>query len=177
MRIPFQPAAVYNPVQPYPPFPKTSPYLLEPVIFMKLVSACLAGIPCRFDGNAKTSSAVQDLVSTGRALPLCPEQLGGLPTPRPAAEIQGGNGADVLAGSAKVMTFDGEDVTEQFIKGAEEAANQAVEAGVSEALLKSKSPACGCTRIFDGTHSGRLTDGQGVFAAALEKRGIRIVEI
>lgn len=144
---------------------------------MKLVSACLAGIPCRFDGKAKPLAAAQTLVASGCALAVCPEQVGGLPTPRPAAEITGGDGSDVLAGSARVVTAAGADVTEHFINGARTAAQRAVDAGVDEALLKSKSPACGCTRIFDGTHSGRLKEGHGVFAAALKERGIRVTEV
>lgn len=143
---------------------------------MKAVSACMSGIPCRFDGQAKPTKTALELVERGEAVLVCPEEMGGLPTPRPPAEIVGGDGDDVLDGRAKVLTADGVDVTEEYVRGAQRAADVAEEHGVTSAVLKSKSPACGCSRIYDGTHSGTMVDGRGVFAAELIRRGISVHE-
>lgn len=143
----------------------------------KAISACMAGIPCRFDGQAKLTRAALELVERDEAILVCPEEMGGLPTPRRPAEIVGGDGEDVLLGHAKVLTADGEDVTAQYVAGAKKAADVVEDSKVNSALLKSKSPACGCSRIYDGSHSGTLVDGVGVFAAELKRRGIRVEEI
>ncbi len=105
-----------------------------------LVSACLAGVRCRYDGGACPDPAVVDLVRRGRALPVCPEQLGGLPTPRRPAEIRGGAGADVLEGRARVVTASGADVTDAFLRGAEETLRLARLSGAEGAILKARSP-------------------------------------
>ncbi len=131
---------------------------------MKIVSACLAGIRCRWDGEAKPCQKVVELVKQGKAIPVCPEQLGGLTTPRSVAEKRG----------SKVFTKNGEDVTAQFEKGAEEALKVALLANCSEAIIKSKSPSCGCGKIYDGTFSGKLTSGDGVFTKILKKNNIKI---
>ena len=91
-----------------------------------LVSACLAGVPCRYDGGAKPDAAIVRAVAEGRALPACAEVAGGLPTPRPPAEIRGGDGADVLRGTARVVTEQGADVTAEFVDGARRVADEAV---------------------------------------------------
>lgn len=143
----------------------------------KAISACMAGIPCRFDGQAKLTRAALELVERDEAILVCPEEMGSLPTPRRPAEIVGGDGEDVLLGRAKVLTTDGEDVTAQYVAGAKKAADVVEDSKVNSALLKSKSPACGCSRIYDGSHSGTLVDGVGVFAAELKRRGIRVEEI
>lgn len=137
----------------------------------------MAGIPCRFDGQAKLTRAALELVERDEAILVCPEEMGSLPTPRRPAEIVGGDGEDVLLGHAKVLTADGEDVTAQYVAGAKKAADVVEDSKVNSALLKSKSPACGCSRIYDGSHSGTLVDGVGVFAAELKRRGIRVEEI
>ncbi len=108
----------------------------------------------------------------GKAIPVCPEQLGGLATPRPTAEISGGTGADVLEGRAEVRTSSGADVTDNFTRGAREALSIAKAAGAREAILKAKSPSCGCGLIYDGTFSGRLVEGNGVTAELLIRNGI-----
>lgn len=113
----------------------------------------------------------------GHALPFCPEQLGGLPTPRPAAEITGGDGAAVLDGAARVLTAGGEDVTAAFLRGAQEAVRLAQAADAGAALLRSGSPACGAGRIHDGSFTGRLTAGDGVAAAALRRLGLKLESI
>lgn len=134
---------------------------------MKIVSACLAGVHCRFDCQAKTRNEIADLVTRGEALPVCPEQLGGLPTPRKPAERIGD----------KVIAIDGSDVTQEYVNGAQEALRIAQLCGTTEALLKSKSPMCGTDRIYDGTFSGTTTSGDGVFAELLKKHGIKVTEI
>lgn len=134
---------------------------------MKIVSACLAGVHCRFDCKAKTRTEISDLVTRGEALPVCPEQLGGLPTPRKPAERIGD----------RVMAIDGSDVTQEYVNGAQEALRIAQLCGATEALLKSKSPMCGTDRIYDGTFSGTTTSGDGVFAELLKKHGIKVTEI
>lgn len=142
---------------------------------MIIVSACLAGIKCRYDGKSTPDDKVLKLLSEGKAIPVCPEQLGGCTTPRPATEISGGTGADVLDGKCRVITKDGNDVTEQFIKGAEEVERIAATAGVKKAVLKSRSPSCGCGVIYDGTFSGRRIPGNGVTAELLLRKGIQVV--
>ncbi|MEE9474990.1 MAG: DUF523 domain-containing protein, partial [Candidatus Hydrothermarchaeaceae archaeon] len=126
---------------------------------MRIVSACLAGVKCRWDGDARPCQEVMDLVKQGKAIPVCPEQLGGLPTPRPPAERSNNN----------VFTRDGKDVTLEFKKGAEEALIIAQLANCKEAILKSKSPSCGSGKIYDGTFSGKLVNGNGIFAELLKR--------
>lgn len=139
-----------------------------------LVSACLLGVQSRFDGGSCPREAALDLLRRGIALPVCPEQLGGLPTPRPRAEIRGGDGADVLAGRALVVDEEGRDVTAAFLRGARETVRLAAEAGVKRAVLRSHSPSCGAGAIHDGTFTGRLRLGDGVSAALLRQAGITL---
>jgi len=143
---------------------------------MILVSACLAGINCRYDGRSNRCEAVEKLLASGEALPVCPEQLGGFSTPRPAAEIIGGTGAHVLDGKARVMNKEGKDVTEGFVKGACETLKIARLAGAKKAVLKSKSPSCGLRAIYDGSFTGKLINGSGVTAELLRRNGIKIIE-
>ena len=140
-----------------------------------LVSACLAGLPTRFDGTGSHDDVVAKLVAEGRAVLVCPEVDGGLGTPRPAAEIVGGDGTDVLAGRAQVMTRDGTDVTAAYIRGAEAALDAARASGAKTAILKARSPSCGVDRIYDGTHSRTLKDGVGVTVALLRKSGLTVI--
>lgn len=138
---------------------------------MKLVSGCLCGIHCRHDGGTKEREEIVRLVRQGVAVPVCPEQLGGLPTPRPAAEIDGGDGHDVLAGRAQVLTRDGLDVTEEFVRGAHEVLRLAREMNADEVILKSRSPSCGVDVIV---RDGEAAAGDGVTAALLRREGIRV---
>lgn len=142
---------------------------------MMIVSACLAGCKCRYDGAAKTDPRIVELVEKGLAIPVCPEQLGGLSTPRSPCEIQNGTGADVLAGRAKVLSKDGRDVTEQFLKGAQETLRICRMAGAARAVLKANSPSCGSGAIYDGTFSGSKREGDGVTAALLRESGIQVL--
>jgi uncharacterized protein YbbK (DUF523 family) len=136
-----------------------------------IVSACLAGINCRYDGGNSSSSKIREMVKQGKALPVCPEQLGGLPTPRVPSEIIGGDGKDVLAGSAGVINLAGENVTAEYIRGAFEALNIAKLVSAEKAVLKEKSPACGCRIICRGDS---YVSGMGVCAAVFVNAGIKI---
>ena len=132
---------------------------------MIIVSACLAGVNCKGDGKSSPFQLAIELVGSEEAIPVCPEQLGGLPTPRAPAEKKGD----------RVFTKDGKDVTEEFDKGAAEALKIAQLANCKKAILKSKSPMCGSGEIYDGTFSGKLTVGNGIFAGLLKKNGIKVM--
>jgi uncharacterized protein YbbK (DUF523 family) len=138
------------------------------------VSACLAGRACAYDGSHRAHPQILELVRAGRAVLVCPEEEGGLPTPRPAAEIEGGHGELVLDGTARVVTDAGADVTEVYLEGARLAVERAGAQGCSAAILKARSPACGCGAVYDGTFSRALTAGDGVTAAALRRAGIEL---
>ena len=141
---------------------------------MRVVSACLCGINCKYNGdNNKHEEFVKEL-RDGQVLPLCPEQLGGLTTPRSACEIEGGSGEDVLAGRARVINAAGEDLTVFFIKGAQECLAIMRQAGIDEAVLQRRSPSCGVNKIYDGSFSSHLIAGDGVTAALLRKHGIKV---
>lgn len=140
-----------------------------------LVSACLAGRACRFDGSSNRDDAVARLVAEGRAVLVCPEEDGGLGTPRPPAEIVGGDGHSVLDGTAKVVTEDGRDVTEEYVRGAHVALEAATRCGARTAILKVRSPSCGKGAVYDGSFERRLTKGDGVTAALLKRSGIEVL--
>lgn len=139
-----------------------------------LVSACLLGLCTRFDGGHHRHDAVLALGRDFALVPVCPEQLGGLATPRPPAEIQGGAGGEVLAGTAEVRTQAGEVVTGAFVRGAEAAVAVACLAGAGKAVLKARSPSCGVGETYDGTFSRTLRPGSGVAAARLAAAGVRL---
>lgn len=141
---------------------------------MMLVSACLAGCRCRYDQGSRPYGPVIALVREGKALPVCPEQMGGLPTPRPPAEIVDGDGDDVLEGRARVVSAAGEDVTAQLLAGAREALRLAGAVGAKAAILKERSPSCGSGAIYDGTFRGAVRAGQGVTAALLRRHGVQV---
>ena len=121
---------------------------------MIVISACLGGIACRYDGNDNLVSKNRICCNKKRH-PICPEVLGGLPTPRPSAEIIGGNGDDVLDGKAKVMTKDGEDVTEAFVSGAYKALEQIKNLHPEYIILKERSPSCGSSTIYTENLTGK----------------------
>ncbi|MBP3501636.1 MAG: DUF523 domain-containing protein [Oscillospiraceae bacterium] len=130
-----------------------------------LVSACLLGVRCRYDGKSKPHPAVERLMEQHTLIPVCGEILGGLPTPRVSAERQG----------ARVVTADGCDVTAAYRRGAEEVLRLAERYGCKAAILKERSPSCGSGRIYDGTFTGTLTDGWGVTAELLRDHGICVI--
>lgn len=140
-----------------------------------LLSACLAGIPCTHAAEAKTRAWALTLVAEGRAVTICPEVVGGLPVPRPEAEIAGGEGGDVLDGNARVISVEGEDVTANYLAGADAAISAARSGGVRLAVLKARSPSCGCSAIYDGAFAGRLVPGDGVTTAALKREGLDVL--
>jgi uncharacterized protein YbbK (DUF523 family) len=140
-----------------------------------LVSACLLGIRTTYDGSSRPQPHLIELAARGCIVPVCPEVAGGLSTPRPPAEIVGGDGGAVLDGDAHVLTRDGEDVTEAFIAGAQIALEAARRFGIKTAVLQPRSPSCGPCQIYDGRFSGRLVPGQGVAAALLTRHGIEVV--
>ena len=141
---------------------------------MKLVSACLLGVNCNFEGKNCLNAELQAEFMKGALFPVCPEVLGGLGVPRVPGEIVGGDGGDVLDGKAKVFNMDGLDITEQFLKGAYAALAIAKSVGASEALLIEKSPSCGCGKIFDGSFKGKFRVGDGVTAALLIRNGVKV---
>ena len=132
-----------------------------------LVSACLLGVCCRYDGRGNPSAQVLDLLNRDdlELIPVCPEQLGGLPTPRlPSERVED-----------RIINRAGEDVTDQFQRGAAEALRLARSYGCDVAILKERSPSCGCGRIYDGSFTGKLTEGNGVTTELLLSAGIQVV--
>ncbi len=140
-----------------------------------LISSCLLGQPVRYDGGDARcrDSLIAQWHQQQRLIPICPEMSGGLPCPRPAAEISGGQGRQVLDGETRVLTRDSEDVSEAFIRGAGQALALCREHDIHIAILKARSPSCGSRQTYDGSFSGTLVDGRGVTAALLQACGIR----
>jgi len=132
---------------------------------MKLISSCLVGINCRYDGTNCLNEKGRKLAAREALIPVCPEQLGGLGTPGEPMRILGGGGSDVLNGTAKVVNARGEDVTAHLVKGAEEVAKIATMFGVREAIMKADSPSCGCDESLEG-----------VMTAMLKRKGIRVIK-
>ncbi|NMZ66450.1 DUF523 domain-containing protein [Pseudomonas oryzihabitans] len=140
-----------------------------------LVSRCLLGHRVRYDGGAHGPFDLLGVwQSEGRIVPLCPEVAGGLPTPRPPAEIPGGQGGAVLDGRVAVVTVGGEDVTTAFVAGAEAALELIARHGIRLAVLKARSPSCGNLENYDGSFSGTRVAGEGVTAAALKRAGAAV---
>jgi uncharacterized protein YbbK (DUF523 family) len=131
---------------------------------MIIVSACLAGIPCRYNGGSCPNPEVMALLKEGKAIPVCPEQLGGLATPREPVELSGG----------KAKTRGGRDHTKQFKRGSEAVARLAKLVGAKEAILCEKSPSCGVEKIYDGTFSGTLCPGEGLCTKLLRQMGLKV---
>jgi uncharacterized protein YbbK (DUF523 family) len=132
-----------------------------------LVSACLLGVECRYDGTGTANQALLDCLDNEKIhlIPVCPEVLGGLPTPRTPCEIERG----------RVVSKDGTDCTAQFEKGAAETLKLARLYRCDYAILKDRSPSCGCCKIYDGTFTGTLADGSGVTAELLARNGMKVI--
>ncbi len=140
-----------------------------------LVSSCLLGDIVRYDGAIKPiDPKLLKLQKRGVIVPVCPEVAGGLPVPRPPAEITNGDGYDVLKGDSEICRQDGSCVTEAFLTGAAYALDVAKKESIKIAILKSKSPSCSNKFVYDGTFSGKLKAGTGVTAALLMQHGIRV---
>ncbi len=129
-----------------------------------LISACLLGACCRYDGKSKAAAGMEKLTEKYELIPICPEQLGGLATPRPPAEIRQG----------RVITEDGTDVTRQYEKGAQEVLRLAELFGSRRAILKARSPSCGSGEIHNGLFDGGITEGDGITAALLKSVGFEV---
>jgi uncharacterized protein YbbK (DUF523 family) len=132
---------------------------------MRICSACLLGVKCRFDGNACVNEKVLKLAREEALIPVCPEILGGLATPRRPAEVRG----------KKVITDLEDDVSNQYAKGAEETLHIAQLYGIKEAVFKQNSPSCGCGKVHDGTFSDRIVKGDGITTALLKKNGVNVI--
>ena len=141
-----------------------------------LVSACLLGESVRYDGGERRCdhAILRRWLAEGRVVPACPELAGGLPVPRPAAEITGGGGLEVLAGLARVVDSAGNDYSVAFVDGARRVLELAQAKGIRVAVLKEGSPSCGSGRIYDGSFSARALTGSGVAAALLRQAGIAV---
>lgn len=150
--------------------PKASPPGTESLI----VSACLLGVNSCYDGRNRANKKVIEFCKKFNTLVICPEILGGLPVPRPPAEIVKGDGNSVLARKGKVVNREGEDVTEYFLRGAKEVLKIAKSKKVKFAILKARSPSCGSGWIYDGSFSGKLKKGDGVSSAILKRNGINV---
>ncbi len=135
---------------------------------MYIVSACLAGIKCRYDGKNNTDEKIKKLVEEGKAIPVCPEVLGGLTIPRTPCEIIDNNG------KIKVINKKGIDCTKEFLEGAKKTLAIAQTVGAKKAILKSKSPSCGNGKVYDGSFSGKLIKGQGVTTKLLLDNDIKV---
>ena len=142
---------------------------------MILVSACLAGMKSTFKNKSKTNKKVVRLVKEGKAIPICPEQLGGLSTPRSGARIITGNGEDVLDNKSKVMTDDGTDVTNQYLQGAYETLKIVRRFDANTIITLQGSPSCGNERTQGGEKVRKRTKGDGVTVALLKRNGIKVL--
>jgi uncharacterized protein YbbK (DUF523 family) len=142
---------------------------------MILVSGCLSGNNSFYNGESKVCVPIKKLVEENKAIPVCPELLGGLTVPREHSEIKGGTGSGVLAKKCKVVTKSGKDVTTNFIAGGEAVLSLVKKYNIKKAILKSRSPACGCGKIYDGSFTGKLIKGDGVTCALLKINGIKVI--
>lgn len=138
---------------------------------MILVSACLVGINCKYNGKNNYNEEIFNLVKEGKAIPVCAEQLGGLKTPRAPSEVR------IIDGKRYVINNKGEDVTLEFEKGAKEILELAKKLNIKKAILKSKSPSCGKDKIYSGNFDNNLVDGNGVLAEILLQNGIEVINI
>ena len=141
-----------------------------------MVSACLLGNPVRYDGRSKLleNPVLESLMAQQRVIGFCPEVAGGLPVPRPAAEINGGDGHAVVANRARVCTRDGDDVTDYFITGARRALALCREHDIDVAIMTESSPSCGSGQVYDGSFRRNAIAGSGVTTALLRQHGIRV---
>lgn len=138
------------------------------------ISACLGGVFCRYDGGSNEVATLKQLVETKQAIMICPEILGGLPTPRTPAEIQGGDGFDVWQGQAVVLDKNGLDVTEAFKQGAINAFEELQKLDITALILKERSPSCGSGLIYDSSFSGTRIKGVGVATAYFIQQGLPV---
>ncbi len=136
---------------------------------MIFVSACLAGVNCKYNGGNNFNQKILDLVKSGKAIPICPEQLGGLATPRVPVEIK------VIDAKRCAISKDGIDVTEEYEKGAKEVLELAKKLNINKAILQPRSPSCGVNKIYSGNFDRTLVDGNGITAELLKQNGIEVL--
>lgn len=141
---------------------------------MIFISSCITGVKCRYNASHAYNSNIMHAAGKD-FIHACPELLAGFPVPRNPCEITDGSGEDVLSGEARIIDSNGNDITTQMIAGAEIALQMCRVNGVTKAFLQAKSPSCGCGYIYDGSFSGILIPGNGVFAALLLKNGIKVI--
>lgn len=141
---------------------------------MILVSACFIGLDTKYSGGSNANNLLMEYCKKGVFIPVCPEQIGGLGTPRTPSEITGGSGEDVISGKARVVDCNGMDRTYEYIKGAGEVLKLINLFPINAAILKEKSPSCGSKYIYDGTFKGKIREGQGVTSALLRKNNIPV---
>ena len=138
---------------------------------MILISACLCGINCKYNGKNNYNEKALELVKSGKAIPICPEQLGGLTTPRNPSEIK------IIDNEVHVIDNKNNDITKEFKKGANEVLKLAKDLNVDKVILQSRSPSCGVGRIYDGSFTGKLINGNGVLAQLLIDNNIEVIDI
>lgn len=136
---------------------------------MILVSACLVGINCKYSGGNNYNQKIFDLVKEGKAIPICPEQLGGLNTPRKPVELK------VINGKRYAIDNEGNDLTENFERGALEVLNLSKNLNINKAILQPRSPSCGANKIYSGNFDNKLVDGNGILAELLKQNGIDVL--
>ncbi|MEN1761010.1 DUF523 domain-containing protein [Anoxynatronum sibiricum] len=141
---------------------------------MIAISACLMGVPCRYNGTAANCLGLHLLSADHPLMVFCPEVMGGLPTPREPAEIQNGTGADVLSGQAFIINSKGADVTQLYLSGSQKVLAVLKSRDVQAVILKENSPSCGLYHIHDGEFSGRLIEGSGVLTQLLKNHDIQV---
>lgn len=141
---------------------------------MIIVSACLCGDNCKYNGKNNENKKVIEFLKGKEFIKICPEELGGLATPRNPSEIKACT-KNVLVRKDKIISNKGEDLTSEFLKGAYETLDIAKKSGATKAILKAKSPSCGCGLIYDGTFSGNLIHGNGVTAQLFLNNGIDVI--
>lgn len=138
---------------------------------MILVSACLVGINCKYSGGNNYNQKIFDLVKEGKAIPICPEQLGGLNTPRKPVELK------VINGKRYAIDNEGNDLTENFGRGALEVLNLAKNLNINKAILQPRSPSCGVNKIYSGNFDNKLVEGNGILAELLKQNGIDVLPL
>ncbi len=141
---------------------------------MLIVSACLVGVNCKYNGGNNDNTKVKEFLKDKKYIIVCPEQLGGLTTPRKPSEIDKIDGREVLKGNSKVISCDNKDVTNNFIDGAKESLKIAKMFDCNKALLKEGSPSCGCNLIYDGTFTNNKISGMGVTASLFVENNIEV---
>ena len=141
---------------------------------MYIISACLCGVNCKYNGLNNYNEKCNELFISGKAILVCPEQLGGLSTPRVPSELQD-NTLNIIKNNGKILNKDGEDVTENFLKGAREVTTIAKKLNIKKAILKEGSPSCGVNYIYDGTFTGNKIKGNGITTELLKALDIEVI--